>query len=164
MTALAFTAFEPNPWAIIFLVLGFILCGLEMIVPGFGIPGITGLFCLLFGIVMQARTVWDAALLILGVLVVLVIMLVCFTRSAQKGKISQSPIILHTTQAFDEQMEDLDYVTGCEGKTITNLRPEGLADIEGRRFEVISDAAFIPADTAIKVVAVSGKRIRVQRV
>ena len=40
---------------IVLLIAGFILVGIEMVVPGFGAPGISGGICLVLGIVLPLQ-------------------------------------------------------------------------------------------------------------
>ncbi len=52
---------------------------------------------------------------------------------------------------------------GKTGKTITDLRPAGKAQFDGKMLDVTSDSEFIERDTSIKVSAVYGDRIVVER-
>ena len=40
--------------AIVLLVAGFVLLGIEMVVPGFSLPGISGIICLVIGVLLAA--------------------------------------------------------------------------------------------------------------
>lgn len=42
---------------IILLIAGFVLAGIEMYLPGFGLPGILGGACLILGIIFTAKTI-----------------------------------------------------------------------------------------------------------
>ena len=52
---------------------------------------------------------------------------------------------------------------GCTGHAHSPLRPSGIADIQGRRVDVVSDGEFIDAGEPIRVIQVDGNRIVVQR-
>ena len=39
------------------LAIGFVLVGIEMLVPGFGAPGISGFICLVIGIVLTSKDI-----------------------------------------------------------------------------------------------------------
>ena len=41
---------------IILLIAGFVLVGIELVVPGFGAPGISGIICLVAGVFLTADT------------------------------------------------------------------------------------------------------------
>lgn len=49
------------------------------------------------------------------------------------------------------------------GKAITQLRPAGIALIEGQRIDVVTAGEFIPAGESVEVVKVEGNRVVVQR-
>ena len=51
---------------------------------------------------------------------------------------------------------------GLEGSALTPLRPAGVADIGGRRVDVVSEGAYIAAGTALKVIRVEGVRVVVR--
>lgn len=55
-------------------------------------------------------------------------------------------------------------LVGKEGVAQSELRPAGVASIEGRRVDVVADGAFIPAATRVRVIAVEGNRVVVRKV
>ena len=48
---------------------------------------------------------------------------------------------------------------GAEGVAETELRPSGIARLNGRRSDVVADGEFIPQGTRVRVIEVSGNRI-----
>ena len=52
---------------------------------------------------------------------------------------------------------------GKEGVTVSELRPAGIALIDGRRTDVVTDGEFVAVDQAVEVVEVSGNRVVVRR-
>lgn len=52
---------------------------------------------------------------------------------------------------------------GKKGKTITDLRPIGTIQIEGREYSAISNAQWIDKNTTVKVIKVDGTRILVSQ-
>jgi membrane-bound serine protease (ClpP class) len=52
---------------------------------------------------------------------------------------------------------------GRTGKTLSPLRPAGIAVIDGARVDVVSDGGFVDAGTSIEVTRVDGNRVVVQR-
>ncbi|HEY5424959.1 MAG TPA: NfeD family protein, partial [Candidatus Tumulicola sp.] len=53
---------------------------------------------------------------------------------------------------------------GLTGTAASYLRPAGIAAIEGRRVDVLTEGEFIPQGTPIRVVRVEGSRIFVEAV
>ena len=55
-----------------------------------------------------------------------------------------------------------DLVTGSRGKTVTGLRPSGIALIDGRRVSVTTYGEFIQAGAEVEVAAMMGARVVVR--
>ncbi|MFR9234452.1 MAG: hypothetical protein ACLVLH_16250 [Eisenbergiella massiliensis] len=102
---------------IILFIAGFILIAVEMVVPGFGAPGISGIACLVIGLFLTADTIEEGAFITVIVLALLAIMMAIILWMLSKGKI-HSPIILEEEQKKDEgyiSSVDLDYLLGKKG-------------------------------------------------
>lgn len=99
---------------IILFIAGFILIAIEMVIPGFGAPGISGIACLIAGVFLTADSVAEGAFITVIVLALLGIMMAVIVWLLSKGKI-HSPIILEEEQKKDEgyiSSTDLDYLLG----------------------------------------------------
>ena len=79
-----------------------------------------------------------------------------------------SPVTLKTSLGKGDGKEreeaGTEDLTGCEGVTITDLRPAGTAVIKGKRRDVVSKGEFIPKNTSISVSATDGNRIVVKKI
>ena len=53
---------------------------------------------------------------------------------------------------------------GAEGIAVTDLRPAGAAEIDGRRYDVVSEAPYVESGTRIRVFKHEGYRIVVQAI
>ena len=148
------------------LVIGLIFVVFEMFHPGFGAPGIIGGILIFIGIIITAKTVFQAALLIVIILAVLGIALTFVLQSATKGRLSRILILKDAQKKEDGYIgtTDLDYFIGKEGVVYSILRPSGIADFDGVKLDVVSDGDFIPKDTKIRVIKVEGRRIVVRAV
>ena len=51
---------------------------------------------------------------------------------------------------------------GRFGTALSDLRPSGIASIEGERMDVVADGEFIKAGTMLEVTRVEGRRIVVK--
>jgi membrane-bound serine protease (ClpP class) len=54
-------------------------------------------------------------------------------------------------------------LTGVVGRSLSALRPAGVALLSGRRIDVVSEGEFIEPDQAIEVVSDQGNRVVVRR-
>jgi membrane-bound ClpP family serine protease len=50
-----------------------------------------------------------------------------------------------------------------QGTSVSELRPAGIAEIEGRRVDVVTRGEMIPAGVAVEVAEVEGNRVVVKR-
>lgn len=142
---------------------------LEAFMPGFGLPGITG-------VVLQVITValtwaWHGPVAALGMLLiilsVLAIAISMSLRSVANGKLSKSRIILRDTESNEagyRSTQDTEIFLGREGETTTVLRPTGMAEFDGVKLNVISEGEFIPAGVKVRIVRVEGSRILVHTI
>ncbi len=149
------------------LIIGVILVIVEMFHPGFGAPGITGAILIVIGIALIATTLQQVLILIILILAILGIALSMILHSATKGKLSRSPFILKHSQHKEAGyigVNDLDFFLGKEGISFTVLRPSGLVDFDGVKIDVISEGAFIPQGTKVKVIKVDGRSIVVSEI
>ncbi|OON91942.1 MAG: hypothetical protein ATN34_02510 [Epulopiscium sp. Nele67-Bin002] len=69
---------------VMFLILGFILMGVELSMPGLSFPGIAGTICFIVSIFLIADTVAEAVVLIAGILVILAIMFAIIIKILSK--------------------------------------------------------------------------------
>ena len=76
---------------IILLIAGFALIGVEMVVPGFGVPGISGIISLIVGICLTSDTIEEGLTVTMVVVVILAVMLTVFMLTMKKVK---TPIVL----------------------------------------------------------------------
>lgn len=148
------------------LIIGLILVIIEMFFPGFGAPGITGLILLVVGVLLTAKSLLEALILVIVILAVLGVALALVFRSASKGRLSR---ILVLSDSLKKELgysgtEDLESFLNKEGVTITVLRPSGIADFNGVKLDVVSESSFIPKDARVKVIEVSGPRVVVREI
>lgn len=153
-------------WVVILFVFGLAMMLVEIFVPGFGVFGVAGIAATLTSIVLAAATV-RAGLIMLAASLLLsgVLSFFLFRSFSRRGALRH--IIL-----ADEERAELGYVApadyrhliGARGTTLTPLRPSGTADLDGQRADVVSEGGFIPAGTAVEVVAVEGVRVIVRSI
>lgn len=141
------------------LIVGLVLFIAECLTPGFGVAGISGLVCLIFGVV--ARAFEGASLMQILWLSIITIVLICglfllFVRSAQKGLISKTSIIEKGT-ALPTTLKESDLVKylNKEGVTRSICRPIGKVEIDGNIIDAMTCGNFI--DNNVKVVVMKAE-------
>ena len=152
-----------HPAALIALVLGYVLLVVEMCVPGFGVPGIMGIILSVLGVIALQPTPLQALIVVLVFVVLLCIALAFCLRSAARGRLSKSRLVLNevSTRGENSEASDLAYFIGKTGVAHTPLRPAGIAEFDGVRLSVLSQGDFIERGAPVRVEKVSGNRILV---
>ena len=150
--------------AIVLFIVGFLLLAIEVVVPGFGVPGISGIVCLLVGVFLAADSVMEGVVITLIVLALLGIMFIVLLRLLASGKL-KSPIVLKEEQTKTEgyiSSNDLQYLLGREGVAATDLRPTGVGDFDGVDFDVISEGRYISKGAGLVIYKVQGSKLIVK--
>ncbi len=159
----AFAGFELIP--LICIIAGIVFVIVEMFHPGFGAPGIIGVILLVAGVILYAQTLLQALIMIAIILAILGAALTVVLQSAIKGRLSKHLILNNSIDddikfsAFD----DLGYLIGSDGITLTVLRPSGTADFSGVKLDVVSEGEFIPKGTTVRIEKIEGNRIVVKQ-
>ena len=154
------------PLLVCFLV-GIGLLVLEAFMPGFGLPGISGIVMEIVAIALTWVNHGPVAALGLTIIVLslIAIAISMSLRSATTGRLSRSKIILkerESNEAGYRSAEDMQVFLGKEGETTTVCRPTGMAEFDGVKLNVVSEGEFLPAGTRIRIVQVEGSRIVVR--
>jgi membrane-bound serine protease (ClpP class) len=161
-------------WEEILLVfVGLVLLAVELfLIPGFGITGILGILGLIAGLTLSlvgagatAEIVVSAITRVAVSLLVALAASVVLLRFLPKLPFGRQ-LILHTGLGADtgyaSAPESDRQWLGTQGTAVSPLRPAGIADIDGKRVDVVSQGEWIDAGTPITVIRVDGNRIVVQ--
>ena len=151
---------------------GVALIALEIfVVPGFGVVGVLGFVALAAGLTsslfgagasLTAMAVAAARVAISTVLALIAALaLFRFLPSLPGGR----KLVLAAALPGGGQPDTPEHVplTGVVGRSLSALRPAGIALLSGRRVDVVSEGEFIEPDQAIEVVSDHGHRIVVKR-
>lgn len=154
---------------LICFVFGVALLVLEAFMPGFGLPGISGIVLQVVAVVLTYLNHGPVAALgmTLIILSIVAVAISVSLHSAAKGKLSQSKLVLKETESNEagyRSTEDMEIFLGREGVTTTVLRPTGMAEFDGVRLNVVSEGEFVPSGEKVQIVRVEGSRILVRTV
>ena len=151
---------------LLMMVVGVVLLVVEMYVPGFGAPGISGIALLVLGFVLLKPPLAEGLILFAVLAAILCVALSVCLYSASKGRLSKSKLVLNdvAVPASAAENNDLNYFIGREGVTHTALRPAGIGEFDGVKLNVVSDGEFIAKDRPIRVQSVEGNRIVVREI
>ncbi len=144
-----------------------------LVIPGFGIAGVAGIVALLAGVTMSLLgdgasmdAVGNALSRVAISLFIAIALGLVLMRTMTQSPFARR-LVLETDMDADDGWEstpDADHhLMGVVGKTITQLRPSGIANLGGARVDVVSDGELIDPGTDIIVTRVDGNRVVVRR-
>ena len=147
---------------VLFISLGFILLFLELLTPGFGLAGISGVLLLTFGCYLayiKLNLFWGLLTSLISLLAVIGFFKM-FSRSFIWKKIR-----LDNKQSKENGFSsgtDLSHLLNKTGVTLSALRPSGIVNIDGQRLDVSAESLFIEKDKKVKVIKVEGNKVIVK--
>lgn len=157
---------------VLLFALGLVLIGLEIfIIPGFGLAGLGGIAALLASVFFafpDAASAINALAISLAATVVLFLLLLRFFPRSRAWR----HLVLETKLEDPDQDERWRAVheggesvltPGRVGKAVTPLRPAGSIEVEGQRFDAVTEGGYIAAGEAVRIVQVEGRRIVVRK-
>ena len=151
---------------IICVLAGVILLIVEAFMPGFGVPGISGIILLLAGVAMT----WYeyGAMVGLGttvaVLALVGVAISVSLKSASSGRLSKSDLILNDTETPPSENADMQLLVGKEGVVKNTLRPVVTAEFDCGKLHVTSDGEYVSEGQKVRIVRVEGTQIFVNKI
>ncbi|HKQ46972.1 MAG TPA: NfeD family protein [Phycisphaerae bacterium] len=178
-----------DAWEILLVVLGVILLGVEIFVlPGFGVAGILGILLIFVGfiatfvpaepgpiIVPRMPGTWlglkTGLQVVFGGLLLAMVGMWALNKFLPKMPGARG-LFLAPASATNIVAAGLDIPAGPQqivqlgdrGRTLTQLRPAGKAQINGRRVDVIAQGLMIDDGREVEIVEISGGRVVVREV
>jgi len=168
--------------AIFLFAVGVLLVLLEVFLPSFGLLTVLAIVSFVVSVVEAAKISTSAAWAMACIAPVLTVVLLYYGlkviprtswgrglvlhRPADLGE-PETPSSSESAVLSDQSATDEDayrVLIGKEGVARSGLRPAGLALIDGRRVDVVTEGALIENGARVKVVAVEGNRVVVRRV
>ena len=136
------------------------------VVPGHGFPGILGGLALLasvflaFGIPFTFIAIQSIA----SAIILTVILFAVFTRYYPQSAWMRRLALVESQGADYVTSSDFSALRGMTGVAASYLRPAGVAQIDGKRVDVLTEGEFIAAGTPVRVMRVEGARVFVEPV
>lgn len=158
-----------SPIALIFMLFaaGTLVLIAELFIPSHGILTVLGIGLLVAGVVQTFRHAGEqaGAMAALGCLVGLPL----FAFAAVKiwprtwvGRRIAPPNPTFATRDSSVPVEEITRYIGVTGRSVTQLRPVGICDFEGRRVPCIAEFGLIEAGILVEGVRVAGSNLAVE--
>ena len=143
---------------------GILLLFAELLLPG-GVIGLLGCVALLTGVagVFYTYSLGTACLVTCAVVLFMLILFYAWFKYFPRTETGKR--LLAATDANDWRSFDPEYrqLLNKSGLSHTVLRPSGLAIIDGKKYDVVTQGELLPPQTPIIVVNIEGNRIVVEK-
>jgi membrane-bound serine protease (ClpP class) len=154
-------------WEIILFVVGVLLIILELfVIPGFGVIGIAGIICMVCGLAFSmvmndyfnftlsgTNALMNSFLVVILALIGAIVVSVMLGRNLLKSRLFQR-MVLHDEQLSSDGYtiaQPVSSLKGEHGLAITDLRPSGKIEINGIRYDALSEDGFISKGDEVMV-------------
>jgi len=156
---------KPYLLPVLLQVIGILVVFAEIFIPSFGLLAAIALALFSYSLYLVFTTISSTAgLVFAGLDLILVPVCVVFGMKI----LAKSPLSLRQElskkQGVVSQAKELETYLHLKGVSITDLRPAGMAEINTKRLDVVTDGEYIEANTPVVVTGVTGNRIIVQRI
>jgi len=146
-------------------ILGLLVIIAEIFIPSLGLLTAIALGVFFYSLYIVFTTIsTTAGMMFAGLDMVLVPVLVIGGMKI----LARSPLALRRELSKQDgvvsQKEMYEAYINVKGRSITDLRPAGMAEINGQRVDVVADGEYIEAQTPIVVTGVTGNRIVVEKI
>jgi membrane-bound serine protease (ClpP class) len=146
----------------ILIVVGVILLALETVLPGL-VAGIAGFCCLVAAVILGYQRLGAPAghWILIGVVAGLIVGAMLWVKYFPNSVLAKPFVSQRQIGSIGNEKPEL---LNQHGVAVTPLRPSGVAVIQGKRVDVISEGGHVQRDTPVKVVAIEGLRVVVRPV
>ncbi len=145
---------------ILLTLMGLLLLLMEVILPGFGIFGISGSIALILSFTLTNIQYGFNVFLMMFLVSLFFIAIIIYIAKCKKDKFVLNDTL--KTQDFDVTV--LQGIEEKQGITITTLQPYGTIEVEGKQIDVTSNEGYIEKNTIVQIVQVKGKTVIVKKV
>ena len=176
---------------LLLFMIGIVLLCIELfMIPGFGLMGIAGILCIFFSLVItlmdysftgptgipEIATPFDWEKLSTAIIITTSSMLLgaCgalvapfffpYLARTHYGSFLFLQESEKRSDGYHSAADGLEELMGKRGVAKTNLRPSGIAAIDGKRIDVVSQGGFVEPNSPIEVIRVEGRRIVVRKI
>jgi len=144
--------------------LGILVIIAEIFIPSLGVLTAIALGLLVYSLYLVFTNISNFAgmvfagfdLLAIPILLILGLKILAVSPLSLKNRLSSRDGVVSQQSGLKDYM-------GRQGKAVTDLRPAGIALINEKRLDVVTDGNYIEADTPIVVTGVTGNQMIVEK-
>lgn len=156
---------KPYLLPVLFQAIGVLVIFAEIFIPSFGLLALIALAVFSYSLYFVFTTISSTAgLIFAGLDLILIPVCVVFGMKM----LAKSPLALRQElsreQGVVSQAKEFGTYLHMQGIAVTDLRPAGMAEINMKRLDVVTDGEYIEVNTPVVVTGVAGNRIIVQKI
>lgn len=149
---------------ILFFVAGVFLLMVELLIPGFGLPGIAGIVLILASGALAAPNRMAASMVLSVLFLALGIAVVIYDLKGRETIFSQYALTTElTSKRGYTASSSKSALVGEIARTVTPLRPAGTIEVGEERYSASAQGTYIAQDEEVEIVRVEGNQIFVRR-
>lgn len=152
--------------ATVLLVMAFLLIFLELVIPSFGTIALASAACFAVSVFLAFQHSAFAGFLFVGIILAGVPVAVTLAvKLFKKSPLGKRMILAGPSSEMSgggAGPEDLTVLVGKTGTAKTVLRPSGIAIIDGKRVDVVTEGRMIEPGQAVTVILAEGNRVVVR--
>ena len=151
---------------IILIITGAFLLVLEVFIPSFGLLSVCAITSIVAGVWLFFKVGVVTGWIGVGISVVLVpVTWIIAYRMLPKTRFGKSVILAGPERDKGDAIADTDSLKDLLGKigvVISPLRPVGMCEFSGNRYECVAETGFVENDKTVKVIHVEGTQLTVR--
>ncbi len=142
---------------------GIILIIVEVFLPG-GVLGFLGFCCIGGSIYFAFRSFGMTGLAVSAVVLISTAVLAWLTalKVLPRTSIGRDLFLTKTQKGYDTRKDELEKLVGKSGVTESALRPTGKVDIDGDRYDAVSEGEFLEKGSNIVVTGIRSNQLLVE--
>ena len=155
-------------WATGLFVLGAMALLIEMFVPGFGAFGFSGLIMCVLGLLFSVNSLEEFtklagfAMIACALLVAILIALKKFTKIKFYDRLANKEVQnVEEGYVINKYNDD---IIGKEAVVVTDLRPIGVVEVDGKRMDAFSDEGFIEKGSNVEITGKKSSSVIVRKI
>ena len=155
---------KPYILPVVLQFLGILVILAEIFIPSLGVLAAIALGLIGYSLYLAFTTISTFSgmvfvgfdLLAIPILLVLGLKILAVSPLSLTSRLASKDGVVSQVSSVKEYM-------GKQGNSVTNLRPAGIALIDGKRLDVVTDGEYIEANTSLIVTGVTGNQIIVEK-
>ena len=159
-------------WWLVFAVFLFLasaaLLVAEVFVPSGGLLSVCSFACLTGGIVIffNFSTVAGWIGIVVAILMIPTVLILAY-RMFPKTRFGKAVTLMPPERELGDAIPDTEAIKellGKSGLVLSDLRPVGMCDFDGRRVECVAETGYIEKDSKVTVIRVEGTQLTVRMI